>query len=171
LAYPVPAVLHNLNFSRDHAASWLLWSAPVGDRFSFTEGLRKAVTYRIMLPLLLALLIVFALIWRDLWHALAHTAAGWLVVVGAGHAAQIGIMRKFPFSAPAARGSITGGVALFAGAVNATAMSLAVAHYFAAGSLAGFAVYLAALAALVLALRVTARRVIEQKFAVASSYE
>lgn len=171
LAYPVPAVLHNLNFSRDHAASWVLWSAPVTDRFSFTEGLRKAVSYRIMLPLLVALLFVFALIWRDFWHALMHTAAGWLVVVGAGHAAQIGIVRKFPFSAPAARGSITGGVAMFAGAVNATAMSLAVAHYFASRSLAGFATYLAALAALVLALRVTARRVVEKKFAAAPSYE
>ncbi len=171
LAYPLPAVIHNLNFSRDHAASWLLWSAPVGDCFRFTEGLRKAVTYRIMLPLLFALLVVFAFVWRDFWHALMHTAAGWLVVVGAGHAAQIGIMRRFPFSAPAARGSITGGVALFAGAVNATAMSLAVAHYFASRSLAGFAIYFAALAALVLALRVVARRVVEQKFAVVSSYE
>jgi hypothetical protein len=171
LAYPVPAIIHNLNFSRDHAASWLLWSAPVGDRFRFTEGLRKAVTYRIMLPLLVALLVVFAFVWRDLWHALMHTAAGWLVVVGAGHAAQIGLMRRFPFSASAARGSITGGVALFAGAVNATAMSLAVAHYFAAASSAGFAVYLAALAALVLALRATARRVVERRFAAVSSYE
>ena len=171
LAYPVPAIIHNLNFSRDHAASWLLWSAPVADRFAFTEGLRKAVTYRILLPLLLALLVVFAFVWRDFWHALLHTAAGWLVVVGAGHAAQIGIMRRFPFSAPAARGSITGGVALFAGAVNATAMSLAVAHYFAAGSRAGFAAYFAALAALVLALRVLARRVVQQKFAAAASYE
>lgn len=171
LAYPVPAVLHNLNFSRDHAASWVLWSAPVTDRFSFTEGLRKAVAYRIMLPLIVALLFVFAFVWRDFWHALLHTAAGWLVVVGAGHAAQIGIVRKFPFSAPAARGSITGGVAMFAGAVNATAMSLAVTHYFASRSLAGFAAYLAALAALVLALRVTARRVVEKKFAAAPSYE
>ncbi len=171
LAYPVPAVIHNLNFSRDHAASWVLWSAPVGDRFSFTEGMRKAVTYRIMLPLLVALLVVFTFVWRDFWHALMHTAAGWLVIVGAGHAAQIGIVRRFPFSAPAARGSITGGVAMFAGAVNATAMSLAVAHYFASRSLAGFATYLAALAALVLALRVTARRVVEKKFAAAPSYE
>lgn len=171
LAYPVPAIIHNLNFSRDHAASWLLWSAPVSDRFSFTEGLRKAVTYRILLPLLVALFLLFTVVWRDPWHALLHTAAGWLVVVGAGHAAQIGVMRRFPFSAPAARGSITGGVALFAGAVNATAMSLAVAHYFASRSLAGFAAYLAALAALVLCLRVLARRVIQQKFAAAASYE
>ena len=171
LAYPVPAIIHNLNFSRDHAASWLLWSTPVADRFAFTEGLRKAVTYRIMLPLVLALLLVFAFVWGDFWHALAHTAAGWLVVLGAGHAAQVGIMRKFPFSEAPARGSITGGVALFAGAVNATAMSLAVAHYFAAGSLAGFAIYFAALAALVLALRAVARRVVEKRFAVAASYE
>ena len=171
LAYPLPAIIHNLNFSRDHAASWLLWSAPVEDRFAFTEGLRKAVTYRILLPLLVALFVVFALVWRDPLHALAHTAAGWLVVVGAGHAAQMGIMRRFPFSAPASRGAITGGVALFSGAVSATAMSLAVVHYFAVRSPAGFAGYFAALAALVIALRVLARRVVQQKFAVAASYE
>ncbi|HKQ51829.1 MAG TPA: hypothetical protein VJT74_05635 [Pyrinomonadaceae bacterium] len=171
LAYPVAVILHNLNFSRDHAASWLLWSAPIKDRFAFTEGLRKAVTYRIMLPLLVALLLVFALVWRDFQHALAHTAAGWLVVVGAGHAAQIGIIRRFPFSEASARGSITGGVALFAGAVNATAMSLAVAHYFAGRTLAGFIIYFAALAALVLALRAVARRVVEKSFAAVAAYE
>jgi hypothetical protein len=171
LAYPLPAIIHNLNFSRDHAASWLLWSAPVADRFAFTEGLRKAVTYKILLPLVVALFVVFALVWRDPLHALLHTAAGWLVVLGAGHAAQIGIMRRFPFSAPAARGAITGGVALFGGAVSATAMSLAVVHYFAVRSPAGFAAYFASLAALVLALRILARRVVQQKFAVAASYE
>lgn len=171
LAYPLPAIIHNLNFSRDHAASWLLWSSPVADRFAFTEGLRKAVTYKILFPLLIALFVVFALVWRDPLHALAHTAAGWLVIVGAGHAAQIGIMRRFPFSAPASRGAITGGVALFGGAVSATAMSLAVVHYFAVRSLPGFAAYFAALAALVLALRIMARRVIQQRFAVAASYE
>lgn len=171
LAYPLPAIIHNLNFSRDYAASWLLWSSPVADRFAFAEGLRKAVTYKILLPPLVALFVLFALVWRDPLHALAHTAAGWLVVVGAGHAAQIGIMRRFPFSAPASRGAITGGVALFGGATSATAMSLAVVHYFASRSLTGFATYFAALAALVLALRILARRVIQQRFAVAASYE
>ncbi|HEY0377803.1 MAG TPA: hypothetical protein VGC87_12830 [Pyrinomonadaceae bacterium] len=171
LAYPLPAIIHNLNFSRDHAASWLLWSAPVADCFAFTEGLRKAVTYKILLPLVVALFVVFALVWRDPLHALLHMAAGWLVVVGAGHAAQIGIMRRFPFSAPASRGAITGGVALFGGAVSATAMSLAAVHYFAVRSPAGFAAYFAALAALVLALRIAARHVVQQKFAAAESYE
>ncbi|HYG81975.1 MAG TPA: hypothetical protein VD861_16375, partial [Pyrinomonadaceae bacterium] len=121
--------------------------------------------------LLVALFVVFALLWRDPLHALAHTAAGWLVVVGAGHAAQMGIMRRFPFSAPASRGAITGGVALFGAATSATAMSLAVVHYFAARSAAGFAAYFASLAALVVALRILARRVVQQKFAVAASYE
>jgi hypothetical protein len=171
LAYPLPAIIHNLNFSRDHAASWLLRCAPVADRFAFTEGLRKAVTYKILLPLVVALFLVFALVWRDPLHAFLHTAAGWLVVLGAGHAAQIGIMRRFPFSAPAARGAITVGVALFGGAVSATAMSLAAVHYFAVRSPMGFATYFASLAALVLVLRIVARRVVQQKFAVAASYE
>jgi hypothetical protein len=171
LAYPLPTIIHNLNFSRDHAASWLLWSAPIADRVAFAEGMRKAVTYRILFPLLIILLIIFSLAWRDFWHALFHTIAGWLVIVGAGHATQMGILRKFPFSSPAARGSITGRIALFASVVNATAMTLAVVHFFAVRSLPGFAIYLAALAALVFTLRIISQRVIQQRFAVVASYE
>jgi hypothetical protein len=171
LAYPLPTIIHNLNFSRDHAASWLLWSAPIADRVAFAEGMRKAVTYRILFPLLVILLIIFSLAWRDFWHALFHTAAGWLVIVGAGHATQMGVLRRFPFSSPAARGSITGSIALFAGIVNATAMTLAVVHFFAARSLPVFAIYLAALAALVFVLRIISQRVIQQRFAVVASYE
>lgn len=171
LAYPLPTIIHNLNFSRDYAASWLLWSAPVSDRVAFAEGMRKAVTYKILFPLLVALLVVFTIVWRDPLHALAHTAVGWLIVVGAGHATQVGLMRKFPFSAPAARGSITGSIALFAGIVNASAMTLAVVHYFAVRSLYGFAIYFAALAGLVFTLKMLSQRVIRQRFAVPASYE
>jgi uncharacterized membrane protein len=133
--------------------------------------MRKAVTYRIFFPVLVALLLVFTILWGDVRHALFHVAAGLLVVTGAGHAAEIGLLRRFPFSSPAARGSITGGIALFAGIVNASAMTLAVVHYFAARSLTGYAVYLGGLTALVLGLRVLAHRVIRQRFAVSASYE
>jgi hypothetical protein len=171
LAYPVPSIIHNLNFSRDYAASWLLWSAPVSDRIAFAEGMRKAVTYRILLPLLVALLIVFAIVWRDPWHALCHMAAGWLVIVGAGHATQVGILRNFPFSQRAARGSITGSIALFAGIINASAMAMAVVHYFAVRSLSGFMIYILALAGLVFTLKLLSERVIRQRFAHLASYE
>jgi hypothetical protein len=171
LAYPLPTIIHNLNFSRDYAASWLLWSAPVADRVAFAEGMRKAVTYKVLLPLLVALLIVFAIVWHDPWHALCHTAVGWLIIVGAGHATQVGILRKFPFSAPAARGSITGSIALFAGVINASAMALAVVHYFAVRSLSGFMIYILALAGLVFTLKLLSQRVIRQRFAHLASYE
>lgn len=171
LAYPLPTIIHNLNFSRDHAASWLLWSAPITDRVAFAEGMRKAVTYRILFPLLIALFVIFAVVWGDVWHAFLHTAVGWLVIIGAGYATQMGILRRFPFSSAAARGSITGSIALFAGIVNATAMTLALLHYFAVGTFAGFALYFAALAALVFVLRLLSQRVIQQRFAVVASYE
>jgi hypothetical protein len=171
LAYPLPTIIHNLNFSRDYAASWLLWSAPVSNRVAFAEGMRKAVTYRILFPLLIALFVLFAAIWRDPLHALFHTAVGWLIVVGAGYATQIGILRRFPFSSPAARGSITGSIALFAGIVNASAMTLAVIHYFAVRSPLSFAIYFLALAGLVFALRLLSQRVIRQRFARVASYE
>jgi hypothetical protein len=171
LAYPLPTIIHNLNFSRDYAASWLLWSAPVSDRVAFAEGMRKAVTYKVLLPLLVALLIVFTIVWHDPWHALCHTAAGWLVIVGAGHATQLGILRNFPFSQRAARGSITGSIALFAGVINASAMTLAVVHYFAVRSLPGFMIYILALAGLVFTLKLLSQRVIRQRFAIVASYE
>jgi hypothetical protein len=50
-------------------------------------------------------------------------------------------------------------------------MTLAVVHYFAVRSLTGFALYSAALAALVFALRLVSQRVIQQRFAVVASYE
>jgi hypothetical protein len=171
LAHPVSMIIHNLNFSREHAASWLLWTAPVTDRVAFAEGMRKAVTYKVLVPVLVALLVMFSIVWRDALHAILHATAGWLVIVGAGHAAQMGILRRFPFSSPAARGSVTGGIALFSAALNASAMTLAAAHYFAARSLPVYAIYLAALAAFVYALRVLSRRVIRQRFSVAASYE
>lgn len=171
LAYPLPTIIHNLTFSRDHAASWILWSSPISDRVAFAEGIRKAVTYRILFPLLILLLIVYAGIWRDVGHALAHVAVGWLVVIGAGHATQIGIMRRYPFSSPATRGSIIGSIALFAGIVNVTAMTLAAVHYFAVRSLLSFTAYVVALAGLVYGLRILSKRVIQQRFAVVASYE
>jgi hypothetical protein len=97
LAFPLPTIAYNLNFSRDHSAAWILRSAPVADGAGFAEGIRKAVSYRLLLPMLLVLSVVFGIVWRDLGHALVHLVVGWLIIVGSGHATQIGIVRSLPF--------------------------------------------------------------------------
>ncbi len=166
LAVPMPTILYNLNFSRDHQASWVLLAAPIADRVAFAEGIRKAVTYRLLVPVLLVLGAVFALVWREPLDVAAHLFAGWLVVLAAGYASQIGILRSLPFTAPAARGETMGPVALFAAVLSGMAMSLVGLHYVVSQSLPAFAAYLGGLAAAVFALRFAARRVLQRHFAV-----
>lgn len=171
LATPIPTIVNNLNFSREHAASWLLWSSPVADRAAFAEGMRKAYTYHILCPILAVLLVVFAIVWRNPVAVLTHIWVGWLVIVGTGHAAQIALMRKFPFSAPLARGATFGPIAPFAAAVGAVVLTLAVVHYYAVRSTIGFVLYLVVLAIAVLALRAMSRSAMRKRFAVGVSYE
>lgn len=171
LVFPLPTIAYNLNFSRDHSAAWLLRSAPLADGAGFAEGIRKAISYRLLLPLLLVLFVVYGLVWRDLGHALLHLVVGWLIIVGGGHATQIGIVRSLPFSRPLARGGTMGSIALFAGIVNGFAMLLAAVHYLAVESSGGFAVYLGGLVLLVLGLRWMARRATSRRFAAVMSYE
>ncbi|MCR4414610.1 MAG: hypothetical protein NUV77_19510 [Thermoguttaceae bacterium] len=164
LTVPVPTILYNLNFSRDHQASWVLLSAPIGDRVAFAEGMRKAVTYGVVLPVLVGLGIVFAVCWRDPLDAAENVLAGWLAILAAGHASQIGVLRGLPFAAPAARGETMGPIAMFAALVSGTAMSLVGLHYLASQRFWTFAAYLGGLAVAVLALRAAASRVLEQHF-------
>jgi hypothetical protein len=171
LAFPVPTIIHNLNFSRDHQASWLLWTAPVRDKAAFVEGMRKAVSYKILLPLVSGMMVVFAFAWGDLLRALIHSLIGWIIVIAAGHAAEIGIIRRFPFSSPGARGAVMGGVAMFAAITNAAAMLLAVVHYYAIQSQVLFALYVASLAIMTAGLRFISRQVIRRRFAAFGSYE
>ena len=171
LAVPIPTIFHNLRFSRNHTAAWILRTAPIADAAAFAEGLRKAVTYRILVPVLLVLLVAFALAWRDPLHVLVHVAVGWLVVLGAGYASAMGILRSVPFSAPLARGESFGPIALFAGSVSGVAVFLAVVHYHVLKSAPGLVAYLAGLVVLVLVLRELARRVLSRRFAVEVLHE
>lgn len=166
LAFPVPTILYNLNFSRDAAAAWVLRTAPISDRVAFAEGLRQAVTVRILWPALLAVTVVFACVWRDVPHALSHLLAGGLVIAATGHAAQLVLARDFPFATPLARGATLGPIALFAGLLNGLALLLAVVHYYAVrAGWTSFAFYLLGLGLLWLALRGVARRALRRQFA------
>jgi hypothetical protein len=164
LTVPVPTILYNLNFSRDHQASWVLLSAPIGDRIAFAEGMRKAVTYGVVLPVLVALGVVFAICWRHPLDAAENVLAGWLAVLAAGHASQIAVLRALPFTAPVSRGQTMGPIALFAALVSGTAMSLVGLHYVASQWFWAFAAYLGGLGIVVVALRAVARRTLEKHF-------
>ena len=141
----LPPVFHHLNASRDHAAAWVLRSAPLADRFAFTEGIRKAVTFRFAVPLLLLLSVVFVIVWGDPVAGVLHVVPAWLTVWAAGYVCQSTILARIPFSQPLVRGESFGPIALVCGVFSAVAMVLAAAHCFLAPSLPAYAGYLLAL--------------------------
>jgi len=170
LALPMPTIVHNLQFSRDHAAAWVLASAPLSDGAALAEGLRRAVTYRVLLPMLLVLGVVFVFQWGDALSAALHVGVGWLVVVAGGYAGTLGALKRLPFSAPVARGESFGPIAPLSAAVSAGALLLAAMHYQVATSPGALAGYLAGLVMVVLILRRSARRAVARRFAAGIAY-
>ncbi|MBP88800.1 MAG: hypothetical protein CMJ64_19160 [Planctomycetaceae bacterium] len=166
LSIPIPTIIHNLRFSREHAASWILYASPIENRAAFCEGLRKAITYRILLPVLVVLFAVFAFRWQNPLVALLHAFVGWLVIQGTGYGCAAAIMRKLPFTSPLGRGESLGPIAPFAAAVSSVAGLLATIHYYSARIPAAFAAYIASLFVLVLILRWLARRITDRRYAV-----
>ena len=158
LAPCLPPVFHHLNASRDHAASWVLRSAPLANRFAFAEGIRKAVTCRLAVPLLVVLTIVFVAAWRDPLAGLLHVIPAWLTVWAAGCICQATVLARVPFSQPLVRGESFGPIALVCGVFSAVGMALAVVHCLAATSSAAYALYLAALVLAALVARRQAAR-------------
>lgn len=138
--------------------------APVTNHHAFAEGMRKAVTYRLLVPLLAVLCAVFAVVWHSVGHALLQGVVGWLLITGVGYAAQIGIVRTFPFSAPLARGQTMGSIALFAAMINSVTLVLAITHFYSAHSTLFFVGYMMVSAFMVLVLRRVAQHVLQQRF-------
>ena len=145
LAVPIPTIFYNLRFSRDHAAAWTLAVAPIADRLAFTDGLRKAVLYRILLPVAVALAIVLAVAWREPLSVALHVAAAWLVVLGVSYVSQAVLLGRLPFAEAVARGETFGPIALFASLVGGVTMMLTAVHYLAAQQLTWLVLYLIAL--------------------------
>ncbi len=165
-ALPVPTIIHNLTFSRDHQAAWILAVAPIVDRTSFASGLRKAVTINVLLPIWVLMVVLFAIRWSDPLHVVLHAIVGWMVILGAGYACQMGIMRRLPFSAPLGRGESLGSIAPFSAAVTGSAFTLAAVHFATADAGIGpFMVYAFLLGGLVLFLRRQAMRVSLRRYA------
>lgn len=152
-AVPLPTLMHNLNYTRDYAASWLLEAAPLRDRWALVEGMRKAVLCRLMAPLFVLYFVIFAVQWRNPLHAGLHVLCGWLVLLAASHLSKAALSRGTPLSLPPQRGGTQGEVALLAAAVGGLAFLLALLHYSLVNSVQSLLAYIIILVTLLVVCR------------------
>lgn len=171
LAFPWPNIINNLNFSRDYEASWVLWTAPITEGSSFAEGIRKAVTYHLFVPVYLIVMITFAAVWRDPVHVVGHALIGWLVILGAGYGAQLLVMHRLPFSAPLTRGETMGSISVISAIYSGLLTLFAIFHYYFVTTEASLFSYVAVLAVMVLLIRRVSLRTFSSSFAFGRYYE
>ncbi len=124
LAISVPVVLHNFMYSRSHEVVWILQIAPRKDQWLFGHAARKAMLFAIFLPFVFCLFLLCTWLWKNVGHSAIHWSLAWLEILIFSHFAVRGIPVKMPFSRPAERGSIGGGIAPFLAAVSLAAMVL-----------------------------------------------
>lgn len=141
----LPQILYQLNFSKDHQASWILILAPIDDRVAFVNGLARAITLQFIVPLLLALFLVLTWQWKNAAHALACTVASAIAVAGILWASCAGVLRRVPFSDPLSRGESFGPIALFAGVSGSVLTGLGFCHFALLQIRFGFWIHLAVL--------------------------
>lgn len=147
----VPTILHNLCYSRDHAATWLFHAAPQRGREVYTEAMRRVACYAIVLPSLVFLWAVFAWIWRSPGHAALHCASGWFAVVAASHFTVWGMSYPLPLAQPIARGAVSGPVLPYLAGVGVIAMMVGGGEYLTCQSIPGAAAYVGVLGLVALA--------------------
>jgi hypothetical protein len=158
LAVPIPTILHALQFSKDHQAGWLLRTSPVDDRAAWLEGMRLAVTWRIILPMLALWALVLAYVWRDPLAVALHLALAYLVACLVGHAAKCVMVANLPLTRQLSRGETLGSASLKANLIGAIALFLLSLHIALIHTLTALLIYLAALALLLAIARPIADR-------------
>ena len=163
LTVPLPQLMHNLNFSKDFQASWLLSVSPIADSVAWASGLRKAITFHFMVPLLLFFFVVLVWTWRDLPHALLHTFIAGLAIQGIAYVCSVGVVRAVPFAKPLARGESFGAIAPFAAVVGGISTTLGLIHFAALQVRWGMLVYTISLFVFVLLLRQYSRMVLARR--------
>jgi len=154
----VPVMLHNLQSSRDHQASWLLAVAP-RPRVA-ARAARAAVCYGIALPVLAVLSGVLAWAWRSPVQAALHGLFAWIEVLAVSWGTLAAVRFELPFSRPVTVGGASGGseMAPWLAAVAAAALLLGAGELWAASAPWRLAAYGGLLAALWLGLRWRAGR-------------
>jgi hypothetical protein len=122
IALAVPPILYNLSFSRNFAASWVLFTAPLDRPADLGLGMCKAVVFRVVLPLCAIWAVVAGFVWRDPISALLHAALAGGLSWLAGLAALALIVREPPLSQPSVLGGSIGPLALPMAAFTSVAM-------------------------------------------------
>jgi hypothetical protein len=123
-----PALLHQVRYSSQFEASWVLSTSPITDPSRFVRGICKALWWRFVVPVNLFTAIVFAWVWKDplaiTMHAILIGLAGWGFLYGC----AVVQFRSIPFSYPLARGESFGPIAGLTAAMMAIAMAFAGLH-------------------------------------------
>src|SRR5439155_608997 len=124
----VPPLVHNLSFSRENEAFWLLAGAPLARPARLARGVCKAVQLLLVTPVCLPLGIVAAWAWHDPVAALLHTGLAWLLSWALALSSLWLVVRDYPFASPTVRGATTGPLTLPMALLGSVVMALAGLH-------------------------------------------
>jgi hypothetical protein len=141
LGASLPALFHNLRFSQEHPAAWVLEVAPLADRIRFVRGQMKALLIHFLIPAAAIMLVLFCWLWRNPLHAAIHVLLAWSVMWGMAWVLAGIQLRKIPFSAPLSRGESFGPIAPLAGATAGVGMGLAALHAWSLARVEWFAAF------------------------------
>jgi hypothetical protein len=137
----IPGLLHQLRFSQNFEASWILVLSPVQSPANFVLGICKALWCRFILPFAAAMFVIFLWAWKAplsaCFYSILVGLTGWSFLVGC----AIVQFRRIPFSSPLARGESFGPIAGLTAATTGIAMTLAFIHGQIARSGISFAIY------------------------------
>lgn len=136
LAAAIPQLAHNLSVSRDHAAAWLLGSAPASNASALRRGARRAAVWVVMGPPVLILAALGTARWDPWWHGPAFGLGAWLVVVICAQLSFPAALPGLPLSRRPRRGGALGPVVIVAAGTGGVA-SLGMAGLVLASPLPG----------------------------------
>jgi len=134
LAVAVPGIVHNLCFSREHQAVWLLLGAPLEDPAAVARGVCKAVLLLVMAPACLLFGLVAALAWQDPLAAVVHAGFAWILCWPMALVGLWLVAPDVPFSLPPVHGSAMGRLALPLAVLNLGVILGTALHCLWAGS-------------------------------------
>lgn len=129
LAGAIPGLYQNLRFSRDFEASWLIRTAPLGDRSAWARGVRSALRRTFWAPALAVLATAIALTWRAPLDDVLFVLMCALVVEGAARVSEVMILSGPPFDRSMARGSAASGVPVATAVTTGSAAFVAGLQY------------------------------------------
>ncbi len=124
LVMAVPIVANNMLLSREHRAAWIFDCAPIRSPAVFVAGVGTVILWTMIVPLLAALAVGFAIAWKSPLHAAIHCFVALLLCQITLKLTELGVVRAWPFSRPAARGEVSGRTTLFVSAIMAGATAI-----------------------------------------------